>query len=477
MWDKQAAFRRLPAVHRLLSLDLASERLGEYPLSRISDAFAAVLADLRQWFEETTPDESAWDQAIAVQNIVERARAVLERQFLPRLRPVLNLTGVVIHTNLGRAPLSQRALEQVAAVAAGYSNLEYDLELGERGSRHSHIEQRICDLTGAQSAVVVNNNAAAVFLVLQELAHGSEAVVSRGQLVEIGGSFRIPDIMKLSGVELVEVGTTNKTKLRDYEAAVTERTKLILRVHTSNFRIVGFTEQPALADLVELAHSHDLPVFEDLGSGALYDYAHAGIGDEKTIQESVRASVDVVSFSGDKLLGGGQAGIIVGKKRYIDRLKKNPLMRALRPDKMTLAALEATLIAHLDGELAKEVPVVRMLTEPQDSLAARCEQLFARVKETGLLEFLDVAVDNREESQVGGGALPLELLPTTVLRLTPKAHSAQHLFDQLRRVPAVPVIGRIVDNTVILDVRTLLPGQEEDLVNSLRELRDVYARP
>ncbi|OFW81017.1 MAG: L-seryl-tRNA(Sec) selenium transferase [Alicyclobacillus sp. RIFOXYA1_FULL_53_8] len=472
--DKSTAYRSLPAVHRVLALPETQERLGTFPLSAVSKAVSLAVDELRNEWRDEPSNDSWWLEQTSPRAVLERAEKIVRAQFSLHLRPVLNLTGVVIHTNLGRAPLSERALAAVTEVARGYSNLEYDLEQGKRGSRHSHIEQRLCALTGAEAALVVNNNAAAVFLVLRELGRGGAGIVSRGQLVEIGGSFRVPEIMRESGVDLVEVGTTNKTKLADYENAIDERIKLILRVHTSNFRILGFTEQPSLKSLADLAHSHDLPLFEDLGSGALFDYAATGIGDDPTIMHSLAAGVDVLSFSGDKLLGGAQAGIIIGKKRYIERLKKNQLARALRVDKMTLAALEATLVSHLDDELARtEVPVVRMLTAPESLMRERGEHLYEQMMADERIVRAFTITLTKDESRVGGGALPLESLPSVVLRLSSHHVSVNQLFDDLRMMANPPIVGRITDDELILDVRTLLPGQESILV---RELSRVAAR-
>lgn len=474
--DKQTAFRHLPAVHKVLALPELQEQLGEFPSSVVSKTVADVLDELREVFLKTNPSEAWWMEQTTPQAILARTKQVVGRTFTPHLETVLNLTGVVIHTNLGRAPLSDRAVRAVTQVAGSYSNLEYDLVDGRRGSRHAHVEQRLCELTGAEAALVVNNNAAAVFLVLRELARGGEGIVSRGQLVEIGGSFRIPEIMRESGVDLVEVGTTNKTKLTDYENAISENTKLVLRVHTSNFRILGFTEQPSLERLVELAHSHDLPVFEDLGSGALFNYAAHGVGDDPTIQASVQAGVDVLSFSGDKLLGGAQAGIIVGRKRYIERLKKNQLTRALRVDKMTLAALEATLISHLDEGLSRtEVPVVRMLTESESELHDRCLQVYHAIQADPLVARAFEITMVRESSAVGGGALPLESLPSWVIRIRSKGFGANVLLDDLRTVPRPRIVGRIVDDAVVLDVRTLLPHEPPQLVAGLQKVAEVHA--
>jgi L-seryl-tRNA(Ser) seleniumtransferase len=477
--DRNTALRSLPAVHRLLSFPEAEELFAGYPESMRTEAIGEVLDVLRQtWGAEMTGEASWRNQAQPVQ-ILLRARAILDRKLTPHLRPVLNLTGTVIHTNLGRAPLSARAVDAVRAVAEGYSNLEYDLETGERGSRHVHAEQLLCDLTGAEAALVVNNNAAAVFLVLKVMAAGGEAILSRGQLVEIGGSFRIPDIMRESGVQLVEVGTTNKTRLSDYEFAIAEETKLVVKVHTSNFRMVGFTEQPPLDQLVSLVHQSGIPVYEDLGSGSLFDYVKSGVGDEPTVRNSVACGVDVVSFSGDKLLGGAQAGIIVGNTAWIERMKKHPLTRALRVDKMTLAALEATLLAQRDNELARaEIPVIRMLTESYEAVAARSQEVYERLRAalgarlTGSAGAAFVMELGDDASTVGGGALPGITLPTNVIRISSHRGagggvSAQELADLLRTQPDIPVVARIGNDTVILDVRTLLPGQEQSLVEGV----------
>lgn len=468
--ERHTALRSLPAVHRLLALEEAQNLLREYPDSMRTQAIGQVLQGLREVWEGHVPDEVWWTRETEPDCILRRARDLLSKRFTPHLRPVLNLTGTVIHTNLGRAPLSERALNAVMAVAKGYSNLEYDVPTGERGSRHDHVGQLLCERTGAEAALVVNNNAAAVLLVLQEMASGGEAIVSRGQLVEIGGSFRIPDIMRASGVTLVEVGATNKTKLQDYESALTAQTKLVLKVHTSNFRMIGFTEQPELSQLVERAHSHKIPVYEDLGSGALFDYERVGIGDEPTVGHSVACGVDVVSFSGDKLLGGAQAGIIVGKDEWISRMKKNALARALRVDKMTLAALEATLLAHVDDTLAQhEIPVVRMLTESYEQVADRCHRVYTQLCAQPEVDSQFTLELSDDESTIGGGALPGETLRTRTMRLSSCSVSAQELADGLRTVPTIPVVSRISKDAVILDARTLLPTQVSELVQSVVE--------
>lgn len=488
--DKTEMLRHLPAVHRLLAAEEAKVLLQEYPSTVVRIAFGEELQRLREYIlaveqqGDSEIDKSSserpgsnhlapvpqWVSQLEIAAIVRRVAEHLAQKYAPSLRPVLNLTGVVIHTNLGRAPLSARALQSVVEVAKGYSTLEFQVEDGVRSSRHVHVERRICDMTGAEAALVVNNNAAAVFLVLQEMAKGGQAIVSRGQLVEIGGAFRVPDIMAQSGVELVEVGTTNKTRLHDYERAIGERTRLFVRVHTSNFRIVGFTEEPDLVSLAQLSHRYQIPLFEDLGSGALFDYAERGVGDEPTVAASIAAGVDIVTFSGDKLLGGAQAGIVVGRRSYIDRMKKHPLLRALRPDKMTLAALEATLLDHQRPHPEMDIPVLRMLTESVRDLRQRAQAVVELLDEhrqsMGVLDF-EVC---ENIAKVGGGALPLVELPSVAIRIVSEQVGATSLSRLLRTVPDIPIIARIEDDAVWLDVRTLLPGQERLLAEGLADV-------
>jgi L-seryl-tRNA(Ser) seleniumtransferase len=467
--DKQQALRNLPSVHSVLSHSACESLLLLYSHSLVAKAIGDEIAELRTRCQSAKVeiDDDWYADVTTTLSILQSAKLRLSRRFGSSLQKVLNVTGVILHTNLGRAPLSGRALEAVNQVASSYSNLEFNIEEGKRGSRHAHVEDRICRLTGAESALVVNNNAAAVLLVFHEMGRSGEAIVSRGQLVEIGGSFRIPDVMAESGVSLVEVGTTNKTRLVDYEKAVTNDTKLIVRVHTSNYRIVGFAEQPPLISLVGMAHEKGLPVYEDLGSGALFDFESASVGDEKPVKHSIQAGVDVVSFSGDKLLGGAQAGIIAGKKEWIDRMKKNPLLRALRPDKMTLAALEATLI---DYELEKyeDIPIVRMLLESSDVAMDRTqmvyEELLMQDKEFYPLEFALV----EDHAQVGGGALPLLTLPTPAISVFAAGFHAGQVFRVMRSVPGTPIIARIVNEKVLLNLKSLLPGEEKMLIEGIR---------
>lgn len=395
--------------------------------------------------------------------IEEEAATRLSASFTPSLRPVINATGVIIHTNLGRAPLSERAIRRIEDVAAGYSNLEYDVDAGRRGQRHTHAERLICQLTGADAACVVNNNAAATLLTLAALAAGREAIVSRGELVEIGGGFRVPDVMAQSGAILREVGTTNRTRTADYAAAISDRTAVILRVHPSNFRIEGFTERPALRELIALGRRFDIPVIDDLGSGLLEYTAATALRDEPTIADTILEGATVVMFSGDKLLGGPQAGIIAGERTAIEKIRRHPLMRALRVDKMTYAALEATLIAYAADDLAG-IPVWQMLHASAEDIANRARPL------AGVLRIGDFEADVIDgESTIGGGSAPGATLPTALLRLRHRSRSANILEQQLRQLEP-PVIARIQDGCVVLDLRTVLPHQDAQLGSLLASL-------
>jgi len=388
-------------------------------------------------------------------DLVERVESELAAARGARLRRVINATGVIIHTNLGRAPLAPEALERVNAVAGGYSNLEYDLGEGGRGSRQDHVAPILRRLTGAEAALVVNNNAAAVLLALAALAEGREVLVSRGELIEIGDGFRIPDVLARSGARLREVGTTNRTRAGDYDRAIGPETALLLRVHQSNFRVVGFTEQPRLADLVRVARAHGLPLVDDLGSGALFASSSLPLGDEPTARESLEAGADLVCFSGDKLLGGPQAGIIVGRAELVERLRRHPLQRALRADKLTLAALEATLALYLDPELAaREVPVLRMLAEPVETVRARAQRL------------ADLVGGDVEPTvgRVGGGALPLTELPSFACAVE------EELAPRLRETEP-PVIGVVRDGRCLLDCRTLRDEELDDVAAAVAAAR------
>jgi L-seryl-tRNA(Ser) seleniumtransferase len=428
--------RQLPSVDRLLQ----DASLRALPRELAVQVAREVLEDARRGLRD-----GGWQHDLA--DLPGLVAERVNRATRPRLRPVINATGVVIHTNLGRAPLSGAALQAAQAAASGYSNLEYDLEEGQRGSRHELVTDLLRRLTGAEAALVVNNNAAAVLLVLSALGQGREAIISRGQLVEIGGGFRIPDVMRQSGVSLVEVGTTNRTYAADYAAAISERTALLLRVHTSNFSVVGFTHTAELSELVEVASQHGLPVVDDLGSGSLLDTSAYGLVKEPMVQESVAAGAGLVAFSGDKLLGGPQAGVIVGKEVLIARLKKHPLTRAVRPDKLTLAALGATLVHYLRGEAEREVPVWRMLSATLEILEQRALVLAGAIGGR--------VVDTR--SAAGGGSLPGQTQPSKAVAL--ESDEPDRLAARLRAADP-PVIGRIDEGHLLLDLRTVLPEQD-----------------
>jgi len=389
----------------------------------------------------------------------------LQEAAQPSLRRVINATGVVIHTNLGRSPLAPACWPHLEEAASHYTNLEYDLARGERGSRQAHLEGLLRELTGCEAALVVNNNAAAVLLALNTLARDKEVIISRGQLVEIGGSFRLPEIMRVSGAILREVGTTNKTYLRDYEGAISSETALLLKVHPSNFRILGFTHEVELPELVALGRRFDLPVLEDLGSGCLVDLSRYGLEQEPTVQESLRAGADLVLFSGDKLLGGPQAGLALGSREVVARLRQNPLARALRPDKLTLAALEATLRLYLtEPQALAEIPTLRMITRPAAALKRQARAL-ARNLRARLGPQLQVEV-RPSEGRVGGGALPQAAVPSFALALT-LAPLAAHQLEALLRSASPPVIGRVEHGAVLLDVLTILPEDQGPLLSAL----------
>lgn len=399
------------------------------------------------------------------EELLERMRMALAQQHRPSLRRVINATGVIVNTNLGRAPLGEAAVAAVTEAARGYTNLEYDLRAGERGSRHIHARPLLRELTGAEDALVVNNNAAAVLVALAALAAGHEVIVSRGELVEIGGGFRVPDVMRQSGARLVEVGTTNRTRLADYEAAIGEQTALLLAVHPSNFRVVGFTEAPALAELAELAHRHGLPLMYDLGSGALEDTSTWGLAHEPTPQASVAVGVDLICFSGDKLLGGPQAGILVGRRALLERIARHPLMRAVRIDKLTLAALEATLREHRDGRAATALPVWQAIARPLPAIRARADRWAGEVRAIGLQ-----AEVMEGESTVGGGSLPGETLPTALCAIRQDGTRIVEVGELAARLRQgePPVVARVSRERLLLDPRTVAPEEDEALLEALR---------
>lgn len=460
---KTNIMRMLPSVDELLKNQHLAERSRNIPKLRVKNSLRDALNALREEYLEhkDDPDFLPYDEDEIIRRVLSRVLADHESS----LKRVINATGTVIHTNLGRSLLPEVVKESLLDAAFAYNNLEYDLASGGRGSRYTHLENTIKELTGAEDVLVVNNNAAAVMLVLNTMVQGREAIISRGELVEIGGSFRIPDVLKLSGGILREVGTTNKTHLYDFENAIGPETGLLLKVHTSNYHIMGFTESVSAGALVELGRKHGLPVVDDLGSGLFVDLTKFGLQYEPTVQDTLDQGVDVVTFSGDKLLGGPQAGIIVGRKKYIQCMKKNQLTRALRVDKMTIAALEATLRLYLDEERAMlEIPTLRMLTTPIEELTERAEALYRnllRKVKTANLDVVDCL------SQVGGGSLPHELLPSKGVTIVPMAMSLNEFEERLRRGKC-HVIGKIQKERFEIDVRTLLDGDMVRLVEAVR---------
>jgi L-seryl-tRNA(Ser) seleniumtransferase len=429
-------------------------------------AVQGTLQDLRNEIIKAESPPSASD--LSLTGVSDRVLKMLDRLAMPSLRPVINATGVVVHTNLGRSILAESVIERFGPLSGGYSNLEYDLSKGRRGSRYTHVEGILKELTSAEAATVVNNNAAAVLLALDTLARGREVIVSRGQLVEIGGSFRVPDVMKKSGCKMVEVGTTNKTHLRDYEGAMGPDTALLLKVHKSNFHVVGFTEDVPLADLVQLGRAHGIAVMEDLGSGCLVDMSKLGLAKEPTVQEVLAQGADLVTFSGDKLLGGPQAGIILGRKDLVDAIKKNQLTRALRIDKLTLLALEETLRLYRDERLAlKEIPTLRMLSEPYDAARRRARRLKRLI---GPVENGNFSLRQEDgSSKAGGGALPLLEIPTRLVCLIP-GRMPSHFMEVWLRSHEPPIIGRLERDRSILDVRTIQDQELPVVAQAVRTL-------
>jgi L-seryl-tRNA(Ser) seleniumtransferase len=457
--------KKIPKVDRVLEWDAVRELLAKHPRPLLLKAVRKVLETLREGARTGTLEESAFSETAICEGVTREIRSLNA----PSLRRVINGSGIVIHTNLGRSILPEAARKELETIAFSYSNLEFDLHAGLRGSRYSHVENLLCELTGAEAAIVVNNNAAAVLLSLGALAVGREAVVSRGELVEIGGSFRIPDVMRLSGVTLKEVGTTNRTHPKDYSSAVTDDTALFLKVHCSNFAVVGFTSEVTASELVQLGAAAGVPVLADMGSGNLVDLSGSLPGPpEPTVQDFVRAGVDVITFSGDKLLGGPQAGLIVGKKEFVEPMKKHPLLRALRIDKLTLAALEATLRLYRDEKVAlQEVPTLRMLTAPYQDLALRAKRIARQLRRR-----LDASI--RLElaegfSQAGGGTLPLLNLPALLVQVSVAGLSPNDIEARLRTAK-VPVIGRIFKGAFLLDPRTILDEDLPDLIEALAAL-------
>lgn len=448
MTDKKELFRSLPKVDDILEKEKIKEALEYLPREIIMESIRDTLEKFRFDISNNIKKEDLYKNIENISQIIIKSS---KDKIKPKLKKLINATGTVIHTNLGRSLISKEIMEKVIETSSNYSNLEYDLKEGKRGSRYSHIEDIICRITGAEASLVVNNNASAVMLILSSLAKKKEVIVSRGELVEIGGSFRIPDVMKESGAHLVDVGTTNKTHEFDYEREINEETGLLLKVHTSNYKILGFTESVDLESLVEIGRKNNIPVVEDIGSGVLIDLSKYGLSYEPTVQESIEKGVDIVSFSGDKLLGGPQAGIIVGKKDLIDKMKKNQLTRALRVDKMTLAALELTLREYLDeGKAIKNIETLKMLTMNIEEIENKAKKLYDL-----LINIKNIKIQIKDDfSQVGGGSLPLEQIKTKVIIIKSLDKKMNKVEESLRNFNP-PIVGRIKNDELYIDLRTV----------------------
>ncbi len=458
---QQSALRAIPPVNEILETPTGQRLLAERARALVVDAVGEALDALRRKIAAAASEEELAVLDRSPEGLAADAAARLSRRLRPRLRRVINATGVVIHTNMGRAPLAEEAVAAIVDIAGRYNNLELDLSTGERGSRYAHVEALLAELTGAEAAMVVNNNAAAVLLMLSALAAGKEVVVSRGELVEIGGSFRVPDVMKQGGARLVEVGTTNKTHPRDYEEAIGPETGALLKVHRSNFRLEGFTAEVSVAELARIAHRHGLPCLVDWGSGVMLDLSRYGLPHEATMPELIAAGADLVTFSGDKLLGAPQGGFIVGRRDLVERCRRHPLTRAVRVDKLTLAGIEATLKLYLEPERAAErIPAVRMLTASREQIAPRAEALAGKLRAAGIAcEVIDGV------SRAGGGALPGVDLPT---RLVAVAHPAPQEVEARLRAFDPPVMVRIQAGLLLLDPRTLWDDELDVVVSALR---------
>jgi len=454
---KESPLRQIPSVDKLISAEGAEVLIGDYGRNAVVEAARTVLKELRLKMRRTK-GSSPHKRELSQEAILGKIKESLQEKMSPSLTKAINATGVILHTGLGRAVLPREAQSSVKNVIEGYCTLATDIESGQRGHRDIHLNDLLCELTGAEAANVVNNNAAATMLILNTLAKGKEVIVSRGQLVEIGGSFRMPEVMEASGAVLREVGTTNKTHLRDYTAAISEETGAMMRVHHSNYRILGFTEEPAVEELAELAREHNIPLIDDLGSGALIDLKDFGIETEPLVQRSIRAGVDVACFSGDKLIGGPQAGIIVGKASIIQRIRKNPLSRVLRVGKLTIAGMEATLRLFLSREkLYDSHPVYRMFSLSLKEVEKRAQKV-AKELQAQISEKVEITIIDGG-SQVGSGSVPVETIPTKLLRVRPASGSAENLARKLRHYKP-PIFTRIQKDSVLFDFRTIQEGED-----------------
>lgn len=461
--NKRDLFAQLPSVDEILNNNKIIDILNEYPRNIVIECIREAIEEKRRCIIELK-EENFNEFKVSLDEIVTNIVNKCNLKYSLSLKKVINATGTVIHTNLGRSLLSESLKDELWQSASRYSNLEYDIDKGERGSRYTHLTETIKRLTGAEDVLVVNNNAAAVLLVLSTMAKGGEAIVSRGELVEVGGSFRIPSIMALSGADLVEVGSTNKTHMKDYEEAITENTKVLMKVHTSNYRILGFTQSVEVDELCEIGKKHNIPVIEDLGSGVFIDVSKYGLTYEPTVLDSIRKGADIVTFSGDKMLGGPQAGIIVGKKEYISQMKKNQLTRALRVDKLTICALEATLRMYLDEEKAiKEIPTLRMLTYTMEELEEKANTLYSKLE--NLNTYANIRIEDGL-SQVGGGSMPLETINSKVIAITPNNMNVSTLEKKLRLSDS-HVIARVYEDKYVLDIRTIFEDEFDILAKEI----------
>ncbi|MEC9092600.1 MAG: L-seryl-tRNA(Sec) selenium transferase [Planctomycetota bacterium] len=457
-------FRNLPSVNDLLDTPVLKKVVDSVSHNVVADNVRSFLDDVRSKIKDTSV-------AYSVPTPGEMASSIaswISTQDNPPLQPVINGTGVILHTGLGRAPMAEEAIDAIAEISRGYASVEVSLETGKRSHRIDAVSKLLCELTGAESAAITNNNAAATVLTLAAIAAGKEVVVSRGELIEIGGSFRLPDVMSSSGAILKEVGTTNKTNAVDYDLAVGQETAALMKVHSSNYVICGFTESASVSELALIGQQKGIPVIDDVGSGALIDFSKYGLNDEPMIRHSIAAGADLVLFSGDKLIGGPQCGVIVGKKKYVDLINAHPMMRAMRVDKMTLAGLAATLRLYRNSETAENrVPLLQMLSASIGNLENRVERLLPRIKG---LEWIDSVESCEEKSMLGGGTIPTQSVPTLCLRIKPNTLSAQQLSDGLRRSD-LPVFGRIQNDFYYLDLRTILPAQDLKLIETLTQFK------
>ncbi len=463
--DANKYYRNIPKIDSIMENEKIKELSDITSRELVLDCARKVTENLRMFINNNPNNED--EVNVEIKNIINEITSQVHKLTAFNMKKVINGTGTILHTNLGRAPISKEAAKRAKNIVTGYSNLEFDLELGKRGSRYSHFEKIILRITGAEAAIAVNNNAAAVLLILSSLAKDKEVIVSRGELVEIGGSFRVPDVMKQSGGILVEVGTTNKTHLYDYEEKISSETKALLKVHTSNYKIVGFTESVSIEELSVLGKKYNIPVIEDIGSGVLVDLSNYGLTYEPTVQNSIKAGADIVCFSGDKLLGGPQAGIIVGKKKYIDIIKKHPLNRALRIDKFTAAILESVFHEYIYEERAiNNIPVLKMINMNVEEIKLIAEKLVGKLQE--MSDFLEI---NIEEclSQIGGGALPLERMKSYAVSIKPKTMSCANFERKLRNCE-IPIIGRVVNDTFYIDLRTVLEDEDQIIYKGIKNL-------